>query len=77
MELMLQACGCWGGVGAVDNGGWWRAMVIVGIGEEQTFQVGSEVRLGEGEGRIGMTNAAGSEERGMRKRGTWKATKAE
>jgi hypothetical protein len=50
----------------VDNGGWWwRAVVIVGIGEEQTFQVGSEVRLGEG--RIGMTSAAGSEERGMRK----------
>lgn len=66
MELMLQACGCWG-VGAVDNGGWWRAVVIVGIGEEQTFQVGSEVRLGEGEGRIGMTRAAGSEEQGMRK----------
>lgn len=67
MELMLQACGCWGGGAVVrwimvGGGG-----VIVGIGEEQTFQVGSEVRLGEGEGRIGMTSAAGSEERGMRK----------
>jgi hypothetical protein len=51
----------------VDDGGWWRAVVIVGIGEEQAFQVGSEVRLGEGEGRIGMTSAAGSEEQGMRK----------
>lgn len=76
MGVMLRACGCFGGGGRWCSGGWlegvgwWWAVVIVGIGEEQTFQVGSEVRLGEGEGRIGMASAAGSEERGIRNAGS-------